>query len=225
MPWKIISKQKTMKKLVVSLVVIASVLTACKNEKKEVVETKEAKEVEVNVAELNNVDLSTSMITWKGYKPTGSHNGTVAMQDADLLIEDGSLKAGEFTIDMNTIKVEDIPADNEGNAKLRGHLTSADFFDVATYPTSKFVITNVEKKEGNKVHVTGNLTIKDVTKSVTIPAMMSTANGVTTLESETFMIDRAEFNVKYGSKSFFDDLKDKFINDDMEMSFVVKTKA
>ena len=225
MPWKIISKQKTMKKLVVSLVVIASVLTACKNEKKEVVETKEAKEVEVNVAELNNVDLSTSMITWKGYKPTGSHNGTVAMQDADLLIEDGSLKAGEFTIDMNTIKVEDIPADNEGNAKLRGHLTSADFFDVATYPTSKFVITNVEKKEGNKVHVTGNLTIKDVTKSVTIPAMMSTANGVTTLESETFMINRAEFNVKYGSKSFFDDLKDKFINDDMEMSFVVKTKA
>ena len=225
MPWKIISKQKTMKKLVVSLVVIASVLTACKNEKKEVVETKEAKEVEVNVAELNNVDLSTSMITWKGYKPTGSHNGTVAMQDADLLIEDGSLKAGEFTIDMNTIKVEDIPADNEGNAKLRGHLTSADFFDVATYPTSKFVITNVEKKEGNKVHVTGNLTIKDVTKSVTIPAMLSTANGVTTLESETFMIDRAEFNVKYGSKSFFDDLKDKFINDDMEMSFVVKTKA
>ncbi|KOY52163.1 YceI family protein [Polaribacter dokdonensis] len=214
-----------MKKLVVSLIVVASVLTGCKNEKKEVVETKEAKEVEVNVAELNNVNLSTSMITWKGYKPTGSHNGTVAIQDADLLIEDGALKAGEFTIDMNSIKVEDIPADNDGNAKLRGHLTSADFFDVATYPTSKFVITNVEKKEGNKVHLTGNLTIKDVTKSVTIPAMMSTENGVTTLESETFMIDRAEFNVKYGSKSFFDDLKDKFINDDMEMSFVVKTKA
>lgn len=214
-----------MKKLVVSLIVVASVLTGCKNEKKEVVETKEAKEVEVNVAELNNVDLSTSMITWKGYKPTGSHNGTVAIQDADLLIEGGALKAGEFTIDMNSIKVEDIPADNDGNAKLRGHLTSADFFDVATYPTSKFVITNVEKKEGNKVHLTGNLTIKDVTKSVTIPAMMSTENGVTTLESETFMIDRAEFNVKYGSKSFFDDLKDKFINDDMEMSFVVKTKA
>lgn len=214
-----------MKKLVLSLIVVASVLTACKNEKKDVVETEEAKEVAVNVAELNNVDLSTSMITWKGYKPTGSHNGTVALQDADLLIEDGALTAGEFTIDMNSIKVEDIPADNEGNAKLRGHLTSADFFDVATYPTAKFVITNVEKKEGNKLHVTGNLTIKDVTKSVTIPAMMSTENGINTLESETFMIDRAEFNVKYGSKSFFDDLKDKFINDDMEMSFVVKTKA
>jgi polyisoprenoid-binding protein YceI len=214
-----------MKKLILSLVVVASVLTACKNEKKDVVETEEAKEVAVNVAELNNVDLSTSMITWKGYKPTGSHNGTVSLQDADLLIEDGALTAGEFTIDMNSIKVEDIPADNEGNAKLRGHLTSADFFDVATYPTAKFVITNVEKKEGNKVHVTGNLTIKDVTKSVTIPAMMSSENGINTLESETFMIDRAEFNVKYGSKSFFDDLKDKFINDDMEMSFIVKTKA
>ncbi len=214
-----------MKKVILSLIVVASVITGCKSDKKEKVATAEAEKVEVKVAELNNVDLSTSMITWKGYKPTGSHNGTVAMQDADLLIEDGELKAGEFTIDMNSIKVIDIPEDNEGNAKLRGHLTSADFFDVATYPTSKFVITNVEKKEGNKVHVTGNLTIKDVTKSVTIPAMMSSENGVNTLESETFMVDRAEFNVKYGSKSFFDNLKDKFINDDMEMSFVVKTKA
>ncbi|MDP4989488.1 MAG: YceI family protein, partial [Polaribacter sp.] len=60
---------------------------------------------------------------------------------------------------------------------------------------------------------------------ITIPAMISTENGVTTFKSEVFNINRADFNVKYGSKSFFDNLKDKFIDDMMEMSFVVKTKA
>ncbi len=213
-----------MKKLVLALVVVASVLTACKGEKKEAVATKEAEKVAVNVAELNNVDIAASVITWKGTKPTGSHNGNVMLKDGDLLIEEGTLKGGEFVIDMNSIKVLDIPADNEGNAKLRGHLISGDFFDIATYPTSKFVITNVEDK-GDKIHVTGNLQIKDVTKSITIPATVTTENGVTTFKSETFNVNRAEFNVTYGSKSFFDDLKDRFIDDMMEMSFTVVTKA
>jgi len=214
-----------MKKIVLSLVVVASILTACKSEKKEkAVETKEAEKVAVNVAELDNVDLTTSILNWKGTKPTGAHNGTVAIKNGDLLVEEGVLKGGEFVIDLTSIKVLDIPADNEGNGKLVGHLTSADFFDVATYPTSKFVITNVEDK-GDKVHVTGNLTLKDVTKSITIPATVNTAAGVTTFKSEKFMVNRADFNIKYGSKSFFDNLKDKFIDDNMELSFVVKTKA
>ena len=213
-----------MKKLVVSLVVIASVFTACKGEKKETVATNEEKEVEVVVADLNNVDTAVSTITWKGTKPTGSHNGEVMLKDGDLLVEDGKVKGGEFVIDMGSIKVLDIPADNEGHGKLVGHLTSADFFDVAQFPTSKFVITNVEDK-GDKIHVTGNLQIKDVTKSITIPATVSTENGVTTFKSDTFNINRADFNVKYGSKSFFDNLKDKFIDDMMEMSFTVVTKA
>lgn len=212
-----------MKKLVVSLVVIASVLTACKSEKKESVETKEAEKVEVNVSELNNVDTSASVITWKGTKPTGAHDGIVLLSDGDLLVEEGTLKAGEFTIDMTSIKNKDMEG-SEGAGNLEGHLKSADFFDVETYPTSKFVITNVEDK-GDKVHVTGNLQIKDVTKSITIPATISTENGVTTFKSDTFNINRADFNVKYGSKSFFDDLKDKFIDDMMEMSFTVVTKS
>ena len=212
-----------MKKLVVSLVVIASVLTACKSEKKESVETKEAEKVEVNVSELNNVDTSASVITWKGTKPTGAHDGVVMLSDGDLLVENGTLKAGDFTIDMTSIVNKDMEG-SEGAGKLEGHLKSGDFFDVETYPTSKFVITNVEDK-GDKVHVTGNLQIKDVTKSITIPATVSTENGVTTFKSETFNINRADFNVRYGSKSFFDDLKDGFIDDMMEMSFTVVTKS
>ncbi|AUC21133.1 polyisoprenoid-binding protein [Polaribacter sejongensis] len=213
-----------MKRIVLSLVLVASVLTACKGEKKEKVEAKEAVKVEVNVAERNNVDTSVSVLNWAGSKPGGAHNGTIALKSGGLLIEEGKLTSGEFVIDMTSIVNLDIPADKKGNAKLVGHLTSADFFDVATYPTSSFVITSVKEVEG-KLAVTGNLQIKDVTKSITIPATISTENGVTVFTSETFNVDRADFNVKYGSKSFFDDLQDKFIDDIMTFSFVVKTKA
>ncbi|WP_218598188.1 YceI family protein [Polaribacter sp. NJDZ03] len=213
-----------MKKIVLSLVLVASVLTACKGEKKEKVEVKEAVKVEVNVAELNNVDTAVSVLNWAGTKPGGAHNGTVALKSGGLLVENGKLTNGEFVIDMSTIVCLDIPVDNEGNAKLVGHLSNEDFFDVATYPTSSFVITKVEELEG-KLAVTGNLQIKDVTKSITIPATISTENGVTVFTSETFNVDRADFNVKYGSKKFFEGLKDKFIDDIMTFSFVVKTKA
>lgn len=212
-----------MKKIVLSLLVVATALTACKENKQEKVDTKEAEKVTVNVAELNNVNTSASVITWKGTKPTGAHDGVVMLKDGDLLVENGELKAGEFTIDMATITNKDMEG-SDGAGKLEGHLKSEDFFNVAVYPTSKFVITKVEDK-GDKLHVTGNLQIKDVTKSITIPATVSTDNGVTTFKSDVFNINRADFNVKYGSKSFFDNLKDKFIDDMMEMSFTVVTKG
>ncbi|OAD45875.1 YceI family protein [Polaribacter atrinae] len=213
-----------MKKIILSLVLVASVLTACKGEKKEKVEVKEAVEVKVNAAELNNVDTTVSVLNWKGTKPGGAHNGTVALKSGGLLVENGKLTNGEFVIDMTTIVCLDIPADKEGNAKLVGHLSNEDFFEVDVYPISKFVITNVEEVEG-KLAVTGNLQIKDVTKSITIPATISTENGVTVFTSESFNVDRSDFNVKYGSKKFFEGLKDKFIDDIMTFSFVVKTKA
>jgi hypothetical protein len=212
-----------MRKIVLIVLVVATVLTACKESKKEKVEVKEAVEVEINVAELNNIDTQASVLNWKGTKPTGAHNGIVTLKSGGLLIEDGEIAEGQFTFDMASISNEDMKG-SEGAGKLEGHLKSADFFDVATYPISTFVITNVEENEG-KLAITGNLQIKDVTKSITIPATLSTADGVTILESETFTVDRSDFNVKYGSKSFFDNLKDKFIDDNMELSFVVKTKA
>ena len=210
-----------MKKVFLSLALVASVLTACKSEKKEKVEAKEAVKVEA-VAVLNNVDVSSSVITWKGTKPTGAHNGTIMLKEGSLNVKDGKLIGGSFVVDMSSMKNVDLDA--ESGAKLVGHLSAPDFFDVAKYSMSKFVITNVTETEG-KLAVTGNLTVKDVTKSITIPAMLMTEGKVTTFKSEKFNIDRADFNVKYGSKKFFDNLKDKFIDDMIELSFTVNTKA
>jgi polyisoprenoid-binding protein YceI len=214
-------KSYHMKKVIVAIVAVSTLLVSCKGEKKEKIEVNDKVAVE-EVEAKNNVDLSASLLTWKGTKPTGAHNGTVALKESTLIIEDGNVTGGEFIVDMTSIKNEDIE-DSKKAANLVGHLSSGDFFDVEKYPTSTFVITNVEGS-GNELAVTGNLTIKDVTKSITIPASLSEENGVYVFESEKFNIDRADFNVKYGSKSFFDDLKDNFINDLIEMSFVVKTK-
>ena len=123
---------------------------------------------------------------------------------------------------MNTIKNTDM-AGSEGAGKIEKHLKASDFFDVALYPTSKFVITSFMEVEGDMA-VIGNLTIKDVTKSITIPASVTTVDGVTTFKSELFNIDRADFNVKYGSKRWIEGLKDKFIDDLVEMSFTVVSK-
>ena len=139
-----------------------------------------------------------------------------------MIVENGVLKEGEFVIDMSTIKNLDMEG-SDGAGKIEKHLKAADFFDVEMYPTSKFVITSVLDVEGNTA-VTGNLTIKDVTKSITIPATVSTTDGITTFKSELFNIDRADFNVKYGSKRWIEGLKDKFIDDLVEMSFVVISK-
>ncbi|WP_438973566.1 YceI family protein [Polaribacter sp.] len=214
-----------MKKVFLSIVAVATILTACKSEpNKKATETKKEVSVAEKVAAVNNVDTTSSVLNWKGTKPTGSHNGIVSLKNGALVLEQGKLVGGEFIVDMSTIKVSDIPADNEANGKLVSHLINSDFFDIETYPTSKFIITSVAPKD-NLLLVTGNLTIKDVTKSITIPATIATIDGVTTFSSEVFMVNRAEFNVTYASKSFFNNLKDKFIDDLMEMSFVVKTKS
>ncbi|MFK5877871.1 MAG: YceI family protein [Flavobacteriaceae bacterium] len=171
----------------------------------------------------STIDADNSSVNWKGFKPTGEHFGTINISEGAINIEDNKLIGGSFVFDMNTIVDTDMPAENEYNAKLVGHLKSVDFFDVAKYPTSKFEITLV-KEVGEKLNVRGNLTIKDVTKNITFTASLSTADGVSTLTSEVLTINRADYNVKYGSKSFFNDLKDKLINDEFEISFVVSTK-
>ncbi len=211
-----------MKKVIIAIVAVSTILVSCKGEKKEKVEAKEEVKAE-KVAVVNNVDLSSSILNWKGTKPGGAHNGTVALKESSLVVENGKITGGEFIVDMATIKNLDIKSPEYG-AKLVGHLSNGDFFDVEKFPTSKFVITSVEEKDG-KLAVTGNLTIKDVTKSITIPASLTQENGVNVFKSDNFNIDRADFNVKYGSKKWYDNLKDKFIDDLVEMSFEVRTKA
>lgn len=209
-----------MKKTIGLIVVFTLVLVACKTEKK--VEVKDAVTVE-KVATFNNVDLANSVITWKGSKPTGSHNGNITLKEGSLVVKNDTAISGNFIIDMHSINTLDLDP-SSGKSDLESHLKATDFFDVIKFPTAKFVITSSKVVEG-KLMVTGNLTLKAITKSITIPATVSSENGTTIFKSELFNIDRTDFGVTYKSKTFNAQLKDKFINDMMEISFEIKTKA
>ena len=101
----------------------------------------------------------------------------------------------------------------------------SDFFDVEKYPSAGFEITSLEEVEG-KMMLSGNLTLKETKNNVTFPVSITHEGDSMTLTSETFTIDRTKWNVEYGSKSIFDNLGDKFINDDIELTIkVMATKA
>lgn len=173
-----------------------------------------------------DVDSAASYLTWKGFKPGGEHFGKLPVSEGSVSVVDGKLYGGHVVIAMNGIIVEDIQG--EMADMLKAHLENEDFFEVATYPTARFELTDVPA-EGVDLstikELKGNLTLKDVTKNITIPvSAIEIGADNTTFKSATFRINRADWNVKYGSKSFFTGLGDKFIDDEIELSFVLVTK-
>ncbi|MGG6230233.1 YceI family protein [Tenacibaculum sp. SDUM215027] len=213
-----------MKKTILAIAFIAIGAVSCKTEKNKAAVSDEVKEVAKteNIINTYKANVAESTVTWKGSKPTGSHNGVVSLEKGTLEVENGNVKSGEFIIDMTTISCEDLEA-GKGKEDLEDHLKKVDFFDVEKFPTAKFEVASSELKDG-KVHVTGNLTLKDVTKSITIPATVTEADDMLTFKSDVFSIDRTDFGVTYKSKKIDAALKDKFINDLMEISFEVKAK-
>ena len=200
--------------------------TSCGDKAKEA-ETKETEKAAIaeTTAITYKAITDKSMIEWKGFKPTGSHNGTIAIKQGKINVSDNIIESGRFVIDMSSIVVTDIPIEKEGNAKLSGHLKSADFFDTEAYPIANFEVTGIETVDGTTM-LSGNLTMKDATNNISFPVKTEMKDSMLTLTSETFTIDRSKWNIKHGSKSFFDNLGDKFINDDFELKVtLVASKA
>lgn len=171
------------------------------------------------------VDVKSSKMEWVGEKVTGKHWGTVNIKSGELEVENGKLIGGTFLIDMTTIKVDDIE-DKESNENLRGHLMSEDFFNVKNHATSKFVITKVTEKagkNGNNYEITGELTIKGKTNTITFPARVSMEDN--TLKAYASLnVDRTKWDVRYGSGSFFDNLGDRTIYDEFNIKLDLTAK-
>lgn len=163
-------------------------------------------------AQTVKVDAAESSITWLGKKVTGEHTGTIDLKSGELKLDGGAIAGGQFVVDMTSIKNTDL-TDAEWNGKLVGHLKSDDFFGVETYPEAKLVITKKAAFSGDKATVTGDLTIKGATHPVTFDV---TKDGKTYTAEIT--VDRSKYDVRYGSKSFFDNLGDKVIYDEFYLT-------
>lgn len=209
------------------LFAIVAFLGSCANapegEKAQVSEATEAPAEASADAVTYNVDTEKSSVNWTGSKPTGQHTGTVKISSGTLSVANGQVTGGEFTIDMNSIVNTDM-AGSEGQAKLEGHLKTGDFFETEKYPTGKFVITNVKTDANGQSTVTGNLTMKDITKSVTFPASIeSTATAVSAV-TPPFTINRTLWGINFKSTTI-GEIADNAIHDEIGLVIALVASA
>lgn len=213
-----------MKKLVLSLVVVAG-LTFSATSCKKATEATEAQDVATESSEAVKYTVNTtdSAIYWVGGKVIGgSHNGTISLSSGEISVRDGVVEAGSFVVDMNTITVVDIE-DEEKRGWLEGHLKGAGednadhFFNVSEYPEAKFEITAVTDTSWE-----GNLTIKGITKNVTFPVNVEMNDSEITVTSAITLIDRTQWNINFRNESMTDVAKDNVISNNIEIKFLVK---
>jgi polyisoprenoid-binding protein YceI len=164
-----------------------------------------------------------SDVHWWGYKvaksEASSHDGTVKVKSGDMIMKGNNLVGGNFVLDMTSITSTDLTG--EYQQKLNGHLKNGDFFEVEKFPTASFKITSV-KKNSDKIYnslVTGNLTVKGKTNTITFPAKIAYSKGVVSLVSDKFSFDRQKFDVAYKST-----MQDVFVKDDIDMLVKVTAK-
>jgi K(+)-stimulated pyrophosphate-energized sodium pump len=161
-----------------------------------------------------------SQFRWVGKKVTGQHSGTIVTK-GQASFENGMLVSGNFEIDMTTIKVTDIK-DAESNADLTGHLMNEDFFDVKNFPGASLKISSSRMVDPQGLFkFEASLTMKDKTSEVSGEYKLTEMDGIHMLEGG-FVFDRTKHDVKYNSGSFFADLGDKVIYDEVPVSFSIK---
>jgi len=160
-----------------------------------------------------DIDISKSTVKWVGKKVTGSHEGNISIKEGHIHFDDNAFTGGNIVIDMSTIECTDLDGDSKQN--IENHLSSDDFFGVKKYPTANLEVISAEKVKysKNKYQVKGILEIKNIKNDVEFEVVID--NSLAKVE---LVIDRTKYDIKYGSGSFFDNLGDKMIYDDFNLS-------
>ena len=200
--------------------------------------TTEAKKVtDDQNAETWKMNVSDSKIEWVGTKVSGYHTGIVPLKSGDINVKNGEVTGGKFIMDLANMQVEGPKgSDTASNKKLLGHLKSADFFDVEKNPEGIFELTDVKpyagsaikdtvdprQEEINKYKVTdpthlvsGNLTLKGVTKNIEFPARI-TVSGNAAEAIAKFNINRKDWGIVYAGKP------DDLIRDAIHLGISIK---
>ena len=164
-----------------------------------------------------NIKLDESSLVWTGREvSTSSHYGSINFTSGQFEIADGLISQGEFLVDMTSINVQDMTGGSK--ERLEGHLRSDDFFSVESFPTAHLYISSSEVISNGKWMVNGFLTIKDISHPVLFE-MANTEDGW----NANLVFDRSKYNVKFRSGTFFENLGDKLIYDDIELKINLKT--
>ncbi len=154
---------------------------------------------------------ASSKIEFVGSKVTGSHNGSFEKFDGaiDYVNNDPTKSRVNIRMDVNSIKTDD--------PNLTKHLLTPDFFDVAKFPEASFVSTEIKPggDKGASHTVTGNLTLRGVTKAVTFPATISITPDAANVDAD-FAINRKDFGINYPGA------QDNLIRDDVVLKLTIR---
>ena len=164
-----------------------------------------------------NIQVDESLVTWTGTELSSKiHYGTINFLSGNFEVLEGLISNGEFIVDMTSIINQDLP--EERRSILENHLKSEDFFFVEAYPTAKILISGSEIISEGKWLVTGELTIKTFTHPIQFEMLNSQEGWKADL-----VFDRSKYEVKFRSGSFFENLGDKLIYDEIELAINLKT--
>jgi polyisoprenoid-binding protein YceI len=197
-------KKTKMKQTILMLTVVAAMMSSCADNGKKA-ETKDAEKVEVSKNEstvVYNKVGSASFLDWRASHLGGvqPRYGKVYLKTVNVLVNNDMISNASIEIDMATFTVESFE-DEDSKNKLTGHLQSDDFFQISTYPVSLFELTNIKASEGDyNAIVTGNLTILDVTKSITFNANIAVSADEVSIKSEDFVVNRTDWGLVYNTE-------------------------
>lgn len=171
------------------------------------------------------LDCAASRLEWCGRSIFKKHTGSVAIADGTLRAEDGIITGGSITIDMNSIRNDDLQDPDENSLLIR-HLKSSDFFHVTHFPTASFHLMEsgplVGATPGSPNYfIKGKLTIRDISKEIAVPATIVPAADGSLRAQACFDIDRTEWNVKYGSGKLFEKLGMHLVNDTISLELYI----
>ena len=189
-------------------------------------DTNADKEVDINTVNgVFNLE-NPSTVNWTANNPTSTHVGTINVSKGSLELKAGKITSATFEIDMKSILSTDLKSDDK--EKLEGHLKSADFFEADKYPTTIFTLKKSLLFKGNdktRHHITGDLKIKEVTKTIEFDAYVIVSNNGTLLTATTpsFEINRVDYGIKYKS-GVINTVKDKIISDKIGMVINIRAK-
>ena len=197
---------------------------APKGDKATIIEKQDASEAKGKVFA---VDTAVSRIRFTGHGVGKNHPGTFHLSYGTVGVAGNEVTGGSFVINVKSMELEQ--KGGMFDKKLHPHLLSGDFFDADRFGTAKFEITKVEPYSssdtsvvrGANYKVSGNLTLKDVTKNITFPAQIDLDGNILKAKAN-FDIDRRQWNMNYGNDKT---LGDKFISETVNIEMDLQAKA
>ena len=163
----------------------------------------------LSVAQQLTLDTSQSKIKWIGKEiTTKEHYGSLAFKTGTLTFKNNKPDKGYFVVDMTSLQNKDLPEDYRG--RLEGHLKSDDFFSVDKFPEAELSITQSTQTDQNNYSIEGLLKIKGATHPISFDM-----KKVDAIWEAKMVFDRAKYNIQFRSGSFFENLGDKLIYDDI----------